>query len=171
MGREVTTRSEPSRVLIFEDAPRQTAQLMDELSRAGITVVGAATTIDEMHTLVTTVPFHVAILDSLAGETAEPLGLRIGLWLRKYRPDVGVLIFTSDDSEYNALRLLQAGAHGAGYLVKNRGLRTEDLVHAISTVRHRRNVLDARIRAALLPLQDSDHPAASSHQPKYKPCG
>lgn len=86
MGREVTTRSEPSRVLIFEDAPRQTAQLMDELSRAGITVVGAATTIDEMHTLVTTVPFHVAILDFLAGETTEPLGLRIGLCLGSTDP-------------------------------------------------------------------------------------
>jgi hypothetical protein len=48
--------------------------VVNELLHVGLDVVGTAATSEEMRELVLTVPFHVAVLDSLAGNTDDPVG-------------------------------------------------------------------------------------------------
>lgn len=156
----MTGQTAPVRVVLFDDTPRHNRWFAKELTEAGITVVGAAETPQEIHGLIKNTPFDVAILDVHVGASREDLtGLSIGLWLRKHRPDVGVLMFTSFDSEFAALRLLSVDPpHGVGYLVKNRVHHTRDIVHAIAAVKDRRNVFDHQIEAALLPQRGQNHP-------------
>jgi len=148
----------PTRVVLFDDSLRHNTSFSRELTEAGIVVAGVAGTPREMHELVKTVSFDVALLDVLVGASDDMVGLGIGLWLRMHRPDIGVLMFTSFDSEFGALRLLKVNPHGLGYLIKNRVHDTRDVVRAIAAVRDRRNVLDDKIKAALLPLNGQNHP-------------
>src|SRR3954469_23327192 len=92
------------RVLVFDDQQRVSAGLGDELTKAGIDVVGLATTTDEMHELIRSVAFDVAVLDVLVGPGDDLTGLGVGLWLKTHMPRVGVLMFTSHDSPFPALR-------------------------------------------------------------------
>ena len=129
------------RVVLFDDLPRQNAVLADELAEAGVEVVGVSSTPDELHRLVGSVAFDVAILDLLVGKAKEMTGLSIGLWLREHRPDVGVVMLTSDDSPFPAQRLLDAGPPGVGYLLKNEVYQTSEITTVLDRVRGRRNAV------------------------------
>ncbi|MCA1705684.1 MAG: response regulator transcription factor [Actinobacteria bacterium] len=149
---------QPSRVLLFDDLPRHNNSFAHELSEAGIEVVGAASTPADMHELVRSVAFDVAVLDVLVGPSEGLVGLSIGLWLREHLPRVGVLMFTSYDSPFPALRLMSVNPIGVGYLLKNRVHHTSEIVSAISALRQRQNVLDSRIKKKLVPLQGREYP-------------
>jgi len=88
-------------VALFDDFRLQNGWLSGDLGKAGIFVVGVAETVRGMRKLVAAVPFSVAVLDVRVGSSEEDwTGLRIALWLRTHRPDIGVLMFTNIDSEY-----------------------------------------------------------------------
>lgn len=153
----MTGDKDPLRVVLFDDSPRHNRSLSSDLSEAGIAVVGVAETVQEMRELITTVPFDVAMLDIRVGSSEDDwTGLRMGLWLRIHRPDVGVLMFTNIDSEFCALRLLDVNPHGVGYLVKDRVHDTREIARAIALINEGLNVLDNGIRAALLPVRGRD---------------
>jgi DNA-binding NarL/FixJ family response regulator len=141
------------RVLLFDDQPWLSAGLAAELVRAGVEVSGVATTVDEMHALVRGTAFDVAVLDVLVGPDEDLVGLGIGMWLKTHLPRVGVLMFTSHDSPFPALRLLTTHAAGVGYLLKTRVQRTSELVDAIRAVGRGQNVVDAHIGEQLVPLR------------------
>ncbi len=150
-------RPSPIQVVLFDDSRLQNGWLSSDLRKAGILVVGIAETVREMRDLVAEVPINVAVLDVRVGSSEEDwTGLRMALWLRTYRPDIGVLMFTNIDSEYCALRLLNSNPHGVGYLVKDRINDTREIVRAIIRIHEGLNVLDDGIRAALLPLRGRD---------------
>ena len=123
------------RVVLFDDLPRHNAMFADELEEAGVEVVGVASTPGELHAIVRSVAFDVSILDLLVGPEKAMTGLSIGLWLRENRPDVGVVMLTSDDSPFPALRLSDAGTGGIGYLLKNNLHETDEITAAIELVR------------------------------------
>ncbi|MGQ0717393.1 MAG: response regulator transcription factor [Pseudonocardiales bacterium] len=141
------------RVVLFDDSPNHNRWLSGDLVQAGIAVVGIAETAAEMRELVTTVRFDVAILDVHVGSGEDLTGLRMGLWLKAQLPDIGVLMLTNFDSELCALRLLDGNTTGVGYLIKDRVPHTREIVRAIALIKEGRNVLDAKIKAALLPLR------------------
>jgi DNA-binding NarL/FixJ family response regulator len=141
-------RSTP-RVVLFDDLPRHNMLFADELEEAGVEVVGVASTPDEMHRIVRSVAFDVAILDLLVGREKAMTGLGIGLWLREHRPDVGVIMLTSDDSPFPALRLCDAGAPGVGYLLKNSVQRTSEITAAVALVRSGRDAVVPEIAEQL----------------------
>lgn len=150
----MTGERDPDRVVLFDDSPNHNRWLSGDLVQAGIAVVGIAETAAEMRELVTTVRFDVAILDVHVGSGEDDLtGLRMGLWLKAQLPDIGVLMLTNFDSELCALRLLDGNTIGVGYLIKDRVPHTREIVRAIALVKEGRNVLDAKIKAALLPLR------------------
>ncbi len=141
------------RVVLFDDQPRLSAGLAKELAGAGIDVAGIATTTDELHELVQGTAFDVAVLDVLVGPDEDLVGLGVGLWLKAHTPWIGVLVFTSHDSPFPALRLLRTHPGGVGYLLKSRVQRTGELVDAIHCVWRQQNVIDAHIGEQLVPLR------------------
>lgn len=154
----MTKEQRPSRVLLFDDLHRHNTSFDHELSEAGIDVAGVASTPAEMHELVRSVAFDVAVLDVLVGPSEDLVGLSIGLWLREHLPRVGVLMFTSYDSPFPALRLMNVNPVGVGYLLKNRVHHTSEIVSAISALRQRQNVLDGRVKKELVPMQGRAYP-------------
>jgi DNA-binding NarL/FixJ family response regulator len=149
----MTDEQHAPRVLAFDDQPRIGTGLGHELAEAGVDVVGIAATSAEMHELVRSVAFDVAVLDVLVGPSEDMAGLAIGLWLKTHMPHVGVLMFTSHDSPFPALRLLNVSPVGVGYLLKTRVQHTRELVSAIYDLRQQQNVFDSHISRQLLPLQ------------------
>jgi DNA-binding NarL/FixJ family response regulator len=149
----MTEEPRAPRVLVFDDQPRVGIGLGQELAEAGVDLAGVATTPAELYELVRSVAFDVAVLDVLVGPGDDLVGLSIGLWLKTHLPHVGVLMFTSHDSPFPALRLLSVSPVGVGYLLKTRVQRTSELVSAVRDLWRQQNVLDPRISRQLVPLQ------------------
>lgn len=162
----MTKEQRPDRVLLFDDLPRHNTSFAHELSEAGVNVVGVASTPADMHELVQSVAFDVAVLDVLVGPTEDLVGLSIGLWLREHLPRVGVLMYTSYDSPFPALRLMNVNPIGVGYLLKNRVHHTSEIVSAISALRQRQNVLDGRVKKELVPLRGRAYPGERLTEPE-----
>ncbi|MGH3569153.1 MAG: LuxR C-terminal-related transcriptional regulator [Pseudonocardia sp.] len=148
------TPEAPVRVLFLEDN-REFADVMSERWNArGIEVAGVAPTVTELHQLICTTLFDVAVLDvTIRGEPGLP-GLQVARWLLQYRPDAGVLIYTNYDDEDCAAQFLGAipaerlrpGQKGVGYLVKDVAL---DLPARIMEVNAGETVLDEQLAVAL----------------------
>jgi DNA-binding NarL/FixJ family response regulator len=139
-----------ARVILFDDLPRQNAMFADELEEAGVQVVGVASTPDEVHRIVRSVVFDVAILDLLVGREKAMTGLSIGLWLREHRPDLGLVMLTSCESPFPAHRLLDtADRPGVGYLLKNSVQQPGEITAAISLVRSGRDAVVPEIAEQL----------------------
>ncbi len=82
------------------------------------------------------------------------------LWLRRYLPHIGVVMFTARDSESFALRLWNEHPSGLGYLVKHRTHESRLVADAIRRVHTGLNAIDDVIRTAMLEVPSGDEPNA-----------
>ena len=79
-------------------------------------------------------------------------GIRVALELRRDRPRTGVVVLSSRDDPQHALDLLQDGAGGRGYLLKERVAQPGQLVAAVREVAAGGSVIDPRIVESLMQL-------------------
>jgi DNA-binding NarL/FixJ family response regulator len=85
-------------------------------------------------------------------------GLRAAIELRRQRPDIGVLVLSQFYEEHYAVDLIGEGAHGVGYLLKERVGDVATFVDAVTRVAGGGNALDSEIVARMLGRRKRDRP-------------
>jgi DNA-binding NarL/FixJ family response regulator len=120
------------------------------LGEAGFDVVGQA---QDAETLVASVSAHrpeVAIVDLRMPPTHTDEGLQAALTIREQYPDVGVLVLSQHADIGLAMKLLDRGAEGVGYMLKDRVADLDDFADAIRRVAAGGSALDPTIVSQLL---------------------
>jgi len=120
------------------------------LAEAGFDVVGQA---EDAATLVEAVVAQrpeVAIVDLRMPPTHTDEGLQAALTIREQHPDVGVLVLSQHADVGLAMKLLDRGAEGVGYMLKDRVADLDDFADAIRRVAAGGSALDPTIVSQLL---------------------
>jgi DNA-binding NarL/FixJ family response regulator len=120
------------------------------LAEAGFDVVGQASDAQELIAAVGEASPDVAIVDLRMPPTHTDEGLRAALEIRAAHPSVGVLVLSQHADIGLAMKLLDAGAEGVGYMLKDRVADLEDFADAIRRVAAGGSALDPTIVSQLL---------------------
>jgi DNA-binding NarL/FixJ family response regulator len=92
----------------------------------------------------------VVLTDIRMPPTNTDEGLRAADWLREHRPDIGVVALSQYVEPEYAVALLDKGAAGRAYLLKERVSDADQLVQAVREVAAGGSVIDARVVDVLL---------------------
>ena len=92
----------------------------------------------------------VVITDIRMPPTNTDEGLRAADWLREHRPTIGVLVLSQYAEPEYAMALLEKGAAGRAYLLKERVSDADQLLHAVRQVAAGGSVIEARVVDALI---------------------
>ncbi|WP_033440286.1 response regulator [Saccharothrix sp. NRRL B-16314] len=120
------------RVVIAEDSTLLREGLTRLLAEAGFDVVAA---VEDAPALMAAVDEHrpdAAVVDIRMPPTHTDEGLRAAVSLRRLYPETGVLVLSQYVRVSYAAELLDAGADGVGYLLKD---RVSDLVEFAAAIR------------------------------------
>jgi DNA-binding NarL/FixJ family response regulator len=128
------------------------------LAQAGFDVVSQADEADELVAAVGEHAPEVAIVDLRMPPTFTDEGLQAALRIRSAHPDVGVLVLSNHADVGLAMKLLENGAEGIGYMLKDRVADLEDFADAIRRVAAGGSVLDPTIVSQLLGKRRADGP-------------
>ena len=120
------------------------------LGEAGFEVVAQAATADELVEAVGAHAPEVAIVDLRMPPTFTDEGLQAALRIRAGHPGVGVLVLSNHADVGLAMKLLENGAEGIGYMLKDRVADLEDFADAIRRVAAGGSALDPTIVSQLL---------------------
>jgi DNA-binding NarL/FixJ family response regulator len=120
------------------------------LREAGFDVVGQAGDADELVDAVAAHAPDVAIVDLRMPPTHTDEGLQAALRIRAAHPGVGVLVLSNHADVGLAMKLLESGAEGIGYMLKDRVADLEDIADAIRRVAAGGSALDPTIVSQLL---------------------
>jgi DNA-binding NarL/FixJ family response regulator len=148
------------RIAIAEDSVllrEGVARLLDE---AGFDVVGQFENAADLLLSLRSLPPDVVILDIRLPPTHNDEGLRAALEIRAEHPGMGVLVLSQYVEVGLALKLLDGGAEGVGYLLKDRIGDVAEFVAAVRRVSEGGSVLDPIIVSTLLARQRPDDPIA-----------
>lgn len=130
------------RVMIAEDSGLLRQMIVDALVRHGIEVTGQAQTQEELLRLVAAAPPDLAILDIRLPPTFRDEGISAAAAIRARHPQVGLLVLSHYAETSYAMRLLEHGARGIGYLVKDRVQNIGRLLEAVHRVAAGETVID-----------------------------
>lgn len=145
------------RVLVAED---------DLLVRRGIVAllstqddIEIVATAQDMETLLSAVAEHqpsVVLTDIRMPPSHTDEGIRAAVTIADRHPDVGVVVLSQyDDPEY-AVRLLEDGSEGRGYLLKERVSNVAHLVEALDKVNRGGSYVDPRVIDRLVDAKRSE---------------
>lgn len=139
------------RVVIADDSllvREGTARLLAE---AGFEVAGQASDVDELLHLVRDLAPDVAIVDIRMPPTFTDEGLQAVARIRQEIKDgPGILVLSHHVEPAFAMRLLDEGANGTGYLLKDRMADLEDFTDALRRVARGGSVVDPTVVAELV---------------------
>jgi DNA-binding NarL/FixJ family response regulator len=119
--------------------------LAELLASRGIEVAGAAGDADGLLRLVGAERPDVAVVDIRMPPTHTDEGLRAALELRRSHPGVGILVFSQHVETRWAAELLETGAAGVGYLLKERVADVAEFVDALGRVAQGGTALDPEV--------------------------
>lgn len=138
-----------------EDSPLLRAGLAQLLSAdPGVDLLAVAADLDELLAAVDEHRPDVVLSDVRMPPTGTDEGVRAAEQLRLAHPGVGVLLLSQYDEPACARRLLEAGASGRGYLLKDRVAEPAQLVAALRTVATGGSVVDPVVVDGLLRRRD-----------------
>jgi DNA-binding NarL/FixJ family response regulator len=138
------------RVVVADDTMLLREGVALLLGEAGFDVVGQAGDADELVTTVADRRPDVSIVDLRMPPTHTDEGLRAALTIRARHPGTGVLVLSQHADVGLAMRLLEGGAEGVGYMLKDRVADLEDFADAIRRVAVGGSALDPTIVSQLL---------------------
>jgi DNA-binding NarL/FixJ family response regulator len=138
------------RVVIADDAPLIREGIAALLGEQDVEVVQQVGDADALLESVRDVHPDVALIDIRMPPTHTDEGLRAAREIRASYPDVAVLVLSQELEPEYALRLVEERPSGAGYLLKERVGRVEQLLDAIERVAAGECVVDRAVVDELL---------------------
>jgi DNA-binding NarL/FixJ family response regulator len=138
------------RVVVGEDDVLMRAGIVRVLEGAGFEVPAQAGDADSFLRKALAHHADVAVVDVRMPPGHGDDGLRAALELRRQRPDVGVLVLSQYYEEDFAVDLIEAGAEGIGYLLKERVGDVEAFTDAVARVAAGGSALDPEVVARML---------------------
>ena len=152
------------RVAVADDAALFRQGLGRLLGDAGFAVTAqvgdAATLLDA----VGADPPDVVVLDIRMPPTHTTEGLDAAATLSRSHPGIGVLVLSAHVEPGYALRLVESGAQGAGYLLKERVADVDELADAVRRVAAGGLVIDPSVVAELVGRRRARNPLAELSQ-------
>jgi DNA-binding NarL/FixJ family response regulator len=138
------------RVVLADDTMLLREGVAMLLGEAGFDVAGQAGTAEDLIIAVGEHKPEVAIVDLRMPPTHTDEGLQAALAIRAKHPKVGVLVLSQHADIGLAMKLLDGGAEGVGYMLKDRVSDLEDFADAIRRVAAGGSALDPTIVSQLL---------------------
>ncbi|MGZ4396648.1 MAG: response regulator transcription factor [Gaiellaceae bacterium] len=146
------------RVVVADDALLLREGLARLLTEAGFELAGLAGDADELLALVEEQQPDVAIVDIRMPPTHTNEGLHAAREIRARWPQVGIIVLSQYLQPSYAFELLEGGAEGIGYLLKDRVSDLDELSSSVRRVAEGGSVLDPSVVARLVgrPRGDDD---------------
>ena len=139
------------RIVIADDSLLVREGIVRLLEDAGFEVVGQAANVDELLALTESAKPDVAIVDIRMPPTFTDEGLRAVSSIRARHGDgMGILVLSHHTEPAFALRLLEEGSRGVGYLLKDRVSDLEDFTEAVRRVARGGSVVDPAVVGKLV---------------------
>jgi DNA-binding NarL/FixJ family response regulator len=138
------------RVVIAEDAALMREGLIRLLEDRGQQVCAAVADGDALLAAVAEHRPDVAVVDIRMPPTHTDEGLRAALELRRRHPGTGVLVFSQYIETRYAAQLLEGGAAGMGYLLKDRVADVAEFADALARIAAGGTALDPEMVGQLL---------------------
>ena len=138
------------RVVIGEDSLLLRAGVARLLEDAGLEVVAQAGDAEDLMRKVRAHKPDVAVVDIRMPPGNADDGLRAAREMRAELPDVGVLVLSQYAEEHYVTQLLQDGAEGVGYLLKERIADVDRFVDSVRRVADGGSALDPEIVALMM---------------------
>jgi DNA-binding NarL/FixJ family response regulator len=160
MPPQLTPPGKPIRVAIADDSYLVREALAGVVNRIDdVELVATCADGDELLAAIDATDANVVITDIRMPPSGDDEGIRVASTLRELRPDVGVIVLSQYAGAGYAIDLLEEGAQGRGYLLKERVRDATELGAAITTVAEGGTTIDPTLIQELLA---SDGAAASS---------
>ena len=145
------------RVVLAEDNALLRAGLVELLRRENLQVAGEAADAAELLDLVRRTSPDVVVVDVRMPPTHTTEGLQAAQAIRsEHGREVGILVLSHHVEARYALELLADGAHGVGYLLKDRVLDPAELVDAVRRVAAGGSAIDPHVVEHLLKRRRAD---------------
>jgi DNA-binding NarL/FixJ family response regulator/class 3 adenylate cyclase len=138
------------RVVVADDSLLLREGVVRVLGECGFEVVGQAGSGSELLAEIERQKPDVAVVDIRMPPTQTDEGIRAALEIRRSNPDVGVLVLSQFAEPAYALDLLENGARGIGYLLKDRVSDVLDFGAAVRRVGDRGTALDPEVVSLLV---------------------
>jgi DNA-binding NarL/FixJ family response regulator len=138
------------RVALADDSNLFRAGLRSLLTTAGITVAVEAGDAEELLAVIAADPPDAVIMDVRMPPTYTDEGLVAAETLTTRHPGIGVLVLSTYSETAYAVRMLEGGGRGVGYLLKDRVDDVTALVDALQRVTAGQSVIDTDIVARLI---------------------
>src|SRR5438105_8231328 len=148
----------PIRVVLADDSVLLREGIASVLERKGFEIVGQSGTADDLLLKVRSYKPDVAIVDIKMPPTHTDEGLRVAKEIREKHPSTAVLVLSQYVEEGYALELLQEGAEGVGYLLKDRVYDLTDFVASVRRVAEGGSALDSSVVSQLVGRRRRDDP-------------
>jgi DNA-binding NarL/FixJ family response regulator len=143
------------RVALADDAILFREGLARILTEAGFEVVGQVGTAEGLLALVREASPQVAVVDIRMPPTQTTEGLEVAVRIREERPDIGVLLLSQYVQTQHVMMMLQGGARGLGYLLKDRVSDLDMFCDSVRAVAAGRSVIDPDVISELVSTRRS----------------
>ncbi|HEX5015034.1 MAG TPA: response regulator transcription factor [Candidatus Limnocylindrales bacterium] len=157
-GARTAGREGPIRVVFADDSYLIREALHEVLaSLEGIDLLASYADGESLLTAVDADPPDVVIVDIRMPPSGDDEGIRIARQLRESHPDIGVVVLSQYAGAAYALALLEGGAEGRGYLLKERVHDRAELLAAIEVVAQGGTTIDPSLVQELLAADRQRH--------------
>ncbi len=146
------------RVMIADDAVLFREGLARVLTDAGFEVTAQTGDASSLLDRVRRDPPDAVVLDIRMPPTHTTEGLDAARKLQEDHPSVGVLVLSAHVEPHYALQLIESGAKGAGYLLKERVADLDELTDAVRRVAAGGLVVDPSVVAQLVGRKRTRNP-------------
>lgn len=144
-------RDGPIRVVFADDSYLIREALHEVLAPVdGVELVASFADGDALLAAIETEPPDVVIADIRMPPSGDDEGIRVARRLRETNPDIGVVVLSQYSGAAYALALLEGGAEGRGYLLKERVHDRSELLAAIEVVAQGGTTIDPSLVQELL---------------------
>ncbi|MGZ4203476.1 MAG: response regulator transcription factor [Thermoleophilaceae bacterium] len=144
------------RVAIAEDSVLVREGIACVLGNAGFEVVAEVGDADELLAAVREQRPDVAVVDIRMPPGGADDGLVAALQIRSELPEIGILVLSQYVDEHYAMRLLEDGAEGVGYLLKDRVGEVGRFTDAVRRVAEGGSALDPEVVSHMLGKRSGD---------------
>jgi DNA-binding NarL/FixJ family response regulator len=145
-------------VMIADDAVLFREGLARVLQAAGIGVAAQVSDGEQLLARVRAEPPAAVVVDIRMPPTHTREGLDAAQRIRAEHPEVGVLVLSQYVEPHHAIQLLQDGASGVGYLLKDRVADVNEVVDAVRRIAAGGSVIDPEVVSQLVSRRRTHDP-------------